>query len=272
MIRDLHLIEFSEETWIPQSLRITIIELLECVCSPPFRLANQWIAKQVVESAVHNKCHHIVELGAGCAPLASEILQKHELADLRVTVCDLHPNLEAFRKLEKKYSMRLRAIYQPVDFSLPHKWEPGSLLVLSGTFHNIPPKLRREVLNTLRNSADHVIIAEPLRKNFPSIALVALAVFPALILPFLHLRRPGSLRRVFWCWLCPIIIPLFCWDGMVSALRSWNIQEFQDALRSLFSDSACIRSKNTMFCQLVEWSCEASSITSRIEKKQTALG
>lgn len=143
-------------------------ESLECGSSPTFQDYYEWAARNVRWEALSGNFQHFVEFGAGTAPIACHLARLPDPDDLEIIVCESHPEAETYRALERQYPGPIRAIYEFVDFTQPHAWPPGTLLVLAGAFHHIPPSLWRQVLQLHSSTAARVMVVEPVRKTFLS--------------------------------------------------------------------------------------------------------
>ncbi len=225
----MHFFEFHDQPWTPAWLRATLLEVLE-LCNQRFRPYYQWVCLEVLNCARREGMRHIVELGAGNAPLTRRLAQDPARGNLHLIACDLYPDVEGYQALETQFPGQVTALTRAVDFSQPQVWDQGTLLVLSAAFHHIPPPARRQVLATLTASADRVMIFEPIQKNPLSLLLAGTSVFPALLLPFFHIGRSGWLRQIFGCWLVPLVPPMFLWDGIIGCLRQWSPDQWRREL------------------------------------------
>ncbi len=248
----MYLFEFLDQDWLPGSIRTTMLEILETVNSFPFRGYDRWIVDEVLRLANEDGITHIVELGAGAAPLTKALAKRHAADALSLSYCDHFPDTAAFAAIHQSLGDRVTPIYDPVDFSLHHKWPENTLLVLSATFHHISFERRAEVIEALSTSAQRVVVFEPLRKNILSIILVLLSLIPSLLLPLLKPGK-GSLRRMLWCWLLPLAPLLFVWDGVISCLRQWSQLEWTSQISRALGEKAFPRVKETFFSQMVLW-------------------
>jgi len=219
-----------DQSWVPGSLRLTLRDVLEVALARPFRPYYSDVAEAVIHAAKSHGSRTIVELGAGTAPLTQHLAPRQDLPDgLGLVVCDLNPDLGNYDLLARRYPGRVRAIREPVDFSKQLPFSEDSLLVLSATFHHIPLELRAPVLRQLAHYP--AIIAEPVSRTALSMLFACMTIFPALLLPPILLgKKPGSLRRFFWCWLLPVAPLLIVWDGIVSSMRCWDELEWKKAL------------------------------------------
>ncbi|HMB08166.1 MAG TPA: hypothetical protein VKP69_31095, partial [Isosphaeraceae bacterium] len=178
-----HLFEFMDQAWVPAGVRSTLREILECGNSRPFRSYYQWVADEVERAARDGGFKTIVELGSGTAPITRLLAEKPRADHFRLIPCDVNPDRATYHLLEERYPTIVTPMYSPVDFSKPRQWNSDTLLLLSATFHHIPPSARTAVLESLASSARRVMIFEPLRKELSSLLFVPLSIVPALILP-----------------------------------------------------------------------------------------
>ncbi len=230
-----HSFEFMDLTWVPQSIRLTMREVLECAMSAPFRDYYDWVAGEVAKAAKERDCDTIVELGAGTAPLTRRLAVDPEAKGKRLVVCDLNPDAATYQALEKEFSGQVEPVYAGVDFARVPSFGRKALLVLSASFHHVREKERVALLRSLFGSSPNVLVFEPLRRNLSSVIYASFTFMPGLMAPavflkFHGLRRGGHLRRLFWCWLVPVVPFMLAWDGIVSCLRMWTAEEWGEAL------------------------------------------
>ena len=159
--------------------------------------------------------------------MTTELAKHDAAAGLRLVACDLVPNEAAYRQLAARYPDRVFPIYTPVDITLPQPALQRAVLVLAGVMHHIPFELRPSVIDSLSRTQSKIAVFEPLRRTWLSVFLAALSFFPAVLLPLTFFLRPGKLRRIFWCWIVPIVPFMFAWDGVASCLRQWKAEEWQ---------------------------------------------
>jgi hypothetical protein len=250
-----HLFEFMDQVWLPGSLRTTLLEILHFGNSPPFMRYYRWVRDETRRVAIARASTTIVELGAGTAPITRLLAEDERLAGKALVACDLTPESAAYEELEKRYPGKVRGLRESVDICEPHVWPPGTVLLLSATFHHLRPAVRRRVLESLTASADAVLIFEPVRKSLLSMLFCCLSIIPALLLPLGLLARPGRLRRVVWCWLLPVAPLMFLWEGQVSCLRQWTERRWNEELRAVLSGNGrtwSIRSRRMLY-QMVAW-------------------
>ncbi|MCL6502550.1 MAG: class I SAM-dependent methyltransferase [Pirellulales bacterium] len=254
--KPLYLFEFMDLPWLPQGLRHTLREILECVSTPPFRTYYRWVARETLQQARRVGVTQVVELGAGTARITATMAAMASRGEdapnglgtgsMVFVCCDNNPDVPAYEALARRFGPHVRPIYEPIDLAEPRQWGPDSLLVLSATLHHIPHSARSEVLRNLCHSGNGVLVFEPLRRTIWSMLYVLLSIVPALVVPLRFAGRAGRLRRVLWCWLLPVAPLLFCWDGIVSCLRQWTRIEWDRAA----AEAGCrCKLGESLFCQ-----------------------
>lgn len=248
-----HLFEFMDQDWIPSSLRNTVREILEVGCGRPFRPYYEWVAEEVLREARQAGCRRVVELGAGPAPVTKVMAPDPASDGLELVVSDYNPDQQEYLALEKRWPGKVAARYERVDFSNAPAWGPGTLVFLSAALHHLPPESRPPVLKSLTDSAERVMVFEPLRRTVLSALFVLPAIVPALLLPLWRIGRPGRFWRFLWCWLLPLALLVYWWDGLVSCLRMWSDGDWRRELDRVVGPDRPASVRSWTFCQLVRW-------------------
>ncbi|MCA9120704.1 MAG: hypothetical protein H6822_35835 [Planctomycetaceae bacterium] len=226
-MRALYLFEFCDQDWIPSGARECLFEIMDA-CNSGLRSFNRQVADAVLDIASTEGINRIVELGAGRAPVTAQLAVDERAADLTLVPCDITPNEAVYRQLVSRFGDRVKPIYSSVDITQSHAELDSSVLVMAGMMHHVPFELRPAVMDALSRSSSTMVIFEPLKRSLLSMFLASLAIVPALLLPITFFGRPGDLRRIFWCWLFPIVPPMFVWDGVTSCFRQWTAIEWQN--------------------------------------------
>ena len=246
-MRKLHLFEFCDQSWVPESMRKCLFELME-FCFTFFRAFYRHTAHEALRECKSRGFSRIIEFGAGRAPITRQVASNEHLESILLVPCDIAPNREAFQELESRYPKTVRPIYDPVDLTCPNISAEDALGVVSGAFHHVPPKQRALVIRHLTESCGGVAVFEPLRPTALSILVTLFAFFPAIWIPLAYWQRPGRWRRVFWCWCVPLVPFAFTFDGVVSCLRQWSQREWIGALECVLGAD----NRNYRICESVQ--------------------
>ncbi len=224
--------EFCDQSWVPRGARECLFEIMDALNSG-LRSFNGQVADTVFQLARDHHLGTVIELGAGRAPVTSELAKHDQSLGLKLVACDLVPNEDAYRNLAQRFPDRVFPIFTPVDITQHQPALQQAVLVLAGVMHHIPFELRPSVINALSRTDSVAAVFEPLRRTWLSMFMAALSFFPALLLPLTFFSRAGKMRRFFWCWIVPIVPFMFAWDGVSSCLRQWTPEEWQAAFDRL---------------------------------------
>jgi hypothetical protein len=167
--------------------------------------------------------NEIVDLGSGAGgPL---VLVIDELTDrgfkISATLTDLYPNTQ-FRP---STNAGTRYWSEPVDAtSVP--------LALTGirtmftVFHHFPPQAARGMLRDAFDNRRSICIFEGTSRTPAAIATTVL--IPLLVLALTLRIRPVSWWQILFTYLLPILPLLIFWDGLVSQLRTYSVEELSE--------------------------------------------
>jgi len=229
----------------------------EChiVCSELVRNSFERVATETIDYARSHGLTHIVELGAGTAPISELIAERDVKREFRLSPCDAEPETHQarYRELTERFPGQVTPVYEPVDYTEPRDWGAKTLLLVTGTFPALPAGVRVKGLRSLTQSSEHVMVREFVRKTPLSAFLASCTFFTGLMAPLYFLGRPGTLRRVFWCWLLPLV-PLMCAiDGIQWSLRCWTDARWRDELEAILPVARRPTVSHTTNSQLVAW-------------------
>jgi hypothetical protein len=231
----LHLFEFNEKAWFPESFRNAITEILR-VLDVQLRVHDviRPVLERVLDEAGSN-C--IVDLcsGAGGPVLAVE----QQLADsgrkVSVLLTDMFPNLAASRIAEQMSGGRVRGLDTSVDATRVPP-ELTGVRTLFNAFHHFDRNAARGILADAFRSRQPIAIFETTERSlFNTFSNFVLSFLTMLFLmPKMRSKRP---EWWIFTYLLPILPTTFGWDAFVSCLRSYTAAEFQSLTAGL-SDSS----------------------------------
>jgi len=230
----IHLFEFNDLPWYPQTFRRMQTDYLQFVATlggghknlvPLFQRALQ-----------HAGTMEILDLcSGGTGPWLR--LQKHlENAGLPVTIqlSDKYPNLEAIQKWAAASPRGIEYLAEPVDASHVPAHLKGMRTLFEG-FHHFKPEQARSILQDAVEQKAAIGIFEASLMPPMGLLLLLLApittIFSYLVLtPFI---KPRTWWRFLWTYLIPIVPLATCWDGVISLLRVYSVQELKALAASL---------------------------------------
>jgi hypothetical protein len=166
--------------------------------------------------------------GGGWSKLTEHLIA--EFPSLQVVLTDRFPNHDGFAAIVKENPSLFSFESNPVDArDVPAHLKGLRTQFLS--FHHFQPDDARQILQNAVGSGQPIAIFEAQKRDvahFFKFALSPIAV--VLMTPFI---RPFNWSRIVFTYLIPVI-PLFTfWDGIVSVLRTYSVDELHEMVSSL---------------------------------------
>ena len=229
-----HLLELEDQPWYPRVVRDLATDYLQFI-QTRFRLdrAMTPIVRRVLDDG---KTTRIVDLcSGGSGPLL--LLVKDLAADgipVTATLTDLFPNVPAFEQIAAQSDGLIGFETRPIDA----RHVPADLVGLRtffNGFHHLTPEDARSVLHAAAAARQPIAIFELSERTWHMLLqILFVPLWVMLATPFM---RPFLWRRLFWTYLVPGV-PFTClWDGIVSQLRVYTLDE----LRAMCEGSAPMR-------------------------------
>jgi len=230
-----HLFELEDQAWFPRTIRDLATDYLQFVQTRlRFDRAITPLVRRVLAAGATTR---IVDLcSGGSGPL---LLLVKDLVDdgvpATVTLTDLYPNIPAFEAIAAQSDGRISYERSRVDARAVPSGLTG-MRTLFNAFHHLAPGDARSVLHAAAAARQPIAIFEVSERSWRSLIPIALLtpLFVWLATPFM---RPFLWRRLLWTYPVPLV-PFTCWwDGIVSQLRAYSVDE----LRALGEGSAPMR-------------------------------
>lgn len=225
----LHLFEFEDQQWFPGFLRNYITDFLQFL-SNTAKLYKPVIP--VIEKALKtSNTQTIVDLGSGGGGgliwLNSEL--KKSIPGLKIILTDFYPNIPAFEFTKTKAS-NFDFIARPVDArNVPADLKGLRTQFLS--FHHFKPSDAQEILQNAVNSSNSIAIFEAQERSVTS--LLAMLFSPVTVLLLTPFIRPFKIGRIVFTYIIPVVPLIVLWDGVISSLRTYSVQEMNDLVARL---------------------------------------
>ena len=228
------LIELEDQPWFPATVRDLATDYLQFMQTLlRFDLAMMPVVKRLMDESGTTR---IVDLcSGGSGPL---LLLVKDLAEagvpVKATMTDLYPNVPAFQEIAAQSEGRIGFEPTAVDARDVPPGLAGVRTIFNG-FHHLKPDDARSVLHAAAAARQPIAIFELSERRVVMLLWVLLTpLFVWIATPFM---RPFLWRRLFWTYVLPMV-PFTClWDGIVSQLRAYTIDE----LRGLAAGSAPMR-------------------------------
>jgi hypothetical protein len=227
----LHLFEFEDLDWFPQTLRDQITELLQHQLDS--RGVYLCIVPVIADLMKNTGANRIIDLGSGSGGDIIRLQREIDAAlqrPVEFLLTDKFPNLEAFRRIETETKGRIGHIADSVDATnVPDDLK--GVRTLFTAFHHFRPELGRQILDDAIQARSPIFIAEFTERHLPTI-IRSIFLGPFIALVDSANIRPFGWRRLLWTYLIPLIPFLYTWDALVSHLRTYSRSE----LKGLVSD------------------------------------
>jgi hypothetical protein len=225
----LHAPEIEDEAWCPPFLRDGLTDFLTDSAD---LLGLYDVATPTIAALVERHgATRLVDLcsGAGGPVLRThEQLQRRHGVDVDVLLTDLYPNRDAFAHAERRSGGRVRGRLEATDAACVPEDIVGVRTIFNG-FHHFRPALARRIVEDAARKRQPFISMEIVERRPLTVATVLGTPLLALVLA---LRRPRSVGRVLCSVALPVIPAAILWDGMMSCLRAYDVDE----LRALTAD------------------------------------
>ncbi len=226
MLKRRHAFEFCDLPWIPALFREGFMDCLNNIhrLFEPYR----HIAPLIQTWAASLGATEILDIGSGGGAQVATLLKYLDGKGApRFVLSDLYPQPAAYQALQTRFGAeRLGYLEGPVPIArLPAEYR---VLTIFSAFHHLPPQAAAALLEEVVAHRDGLCIVEFTRRT----PLDLLSMLPAF---FINMLAPLTAERfrfgkLLWGTLIPVIPTMVCYDGFVSALRSYTAQELLDLL------------------------------------------
>ncbi len=226
----LHLFELEDQAWFPAVLRNAGTAYLRKVSE----LAGQsvWMTPTLAALLRQTGVDRIVDLCSGGAGPIPQILEGLRAEGIEATalLTDLHPNRETLQRVVEDSGGRAEFRLESTDATRVPAELRGVRTLFNG-FHHFRPASARKILQDAVDAGQPIAIFEAVERSPQFLIGILFSPIPVLLLvPFL---RPFDWRWIVFTYLIPLI-PLFVlWDGFVSGLRVYSVDELRGITASL---------------------------------------
>jgi hypothetical protein len=219
-----HLFEFEDQGWFPGLIRGYMTDYLQYVADKfDFYRPVTPLLLGLLDRTNQSK---IVDLASGSGGGWAKLLPrlKEKKPHITVTCTDLFPK-ESSRDCEESENSLPFFSNDPVDA----RYVPGELSGMRTmflSFHHFRPNEAASILSGAVKDNQPIFIVEAQKRDLSHIIRFALSpIFVLLLTPFI---RPLRFRRILFTYLIPIIPVFVLWDGIVSVLRTYTLQELNE--------------------------------------------
>jgi hypothetical protein len=225
-----HLFEFEDLSWFPKFIRNYITDFLQFI-------ANKMdVYKEVVPVLIKGmkKSGHkkVIDLAAGggggwekIAPRLKEVFP-----DLKVTLTDFYPNSKAFKKMLLVDKDVFKYVPESINaLDVPKQLRGFRTQFLS--FHHFDYEDAKAILQNAVDANMPIAIFEIQERNLEHVLKNSFS--PIMVLLTAPFIQPFSIGRIIFTYLIPIVPLAVLWDGVVSVLRTYSIDEMKQMTHEL---------------------------------------
>ncbi|PXY47195.1 hypothetical protein [Flavobacterium hydrophilum] len=225
----IHLFEFEDQQWLPEFIRNYMTDFLQFLSNKTAMYKG--IVPIIEKGLKESRTNQIIDLasggGGGLIWLNTELRQHNH--DLKILLTDYFPNIPAFEHTQKQADN-----FDFVKTSVDARNVPENLKGLRTqflSFHHFKPKDAQQILQNAIDTNSSIAIFEGQERSFQSIMAMIFSPFSVLVTaPFI---RPFHIGRIIFTYLIPIVPVLILWDGVVSSLRTYSVEEMNALVSNL---------------------------------------
>ena len=242
-MKRIQLFEFEDFSWFPTWLRTCMTNLI-MVLHKMIGISDV-LANLLADVLKKNNLTKIIDLGSGSGgPMPETIMkirERHGLEEVQLVMTDLFPDLKTVQKFNQDTDDYI--IYQETSVDAMNMVSaPNSLMTMMNSFHHMPPKGARKILELAQKNAQPILIYEMAENKMPliiwwfllPISLVMLMIMVLFMTPFV---RPMTWQQLVFTYLIPIIPICYAWDGQVSMPRMYSFKDLDILLEGLHNEN-----------------------------------
>ena len=227
----LRLFEIHEQRWFPQFLRDQFVDGLQMILEVMGTYAP--IAQLLRNRLDDSRIDRVVDLCSGAGgpwPSLVRDFEEQGATPPEVFLTDKYPSTRKLDDLDSPALKRIHYIKQSVDATQIPKNLHGFRTLFS-SFHHFD---RDQACRLLQDSVDRRqgigIFEAP---GCHALTLLALFFIPIAVWLFIPFRRPFRWSRLVWTYLIPVIPFVLFFDGFVSCLRAYSLEELEEMIGGL---------------------------------------
>jgi len=229
-MRRVHLFEFEDQTWFPGVFREGITDYLQYASN---RVNLYKPLLPVIEKGLKfSRSNKIIDI---CSGGGGGILKIYEQLKLdyynsKVILTDKYPNLDAFRKTSEASKGKIGYVESSIDaVDVPKDLKGFRTQFVS--FHHFKPEQARTILKNAAAAGMPIGIFEATERSF--INFIAMLFTPLIVMLAVPFIKPFKWSRIFFTYIIPAIPFFTMWDGLVSVLRTYSVDEMKEMTESI---------------------------------------
>lgn len=226
----LHLFEFHDLRWFPEIFRDAATSYLRFLSAKIG--AHEAFAIELKPVISLSSSHQMIDLCSGGGGPIVEVVSELQAKDskIHITLTDLYPNLEEFKRLQANQLGVIDFIPTSLDATQVDPSLKG-VRTLFNSFHHFRPRDARKILANAVAAGQPIAIFELSERTFSNV--ISFFLIPMIVLLVMPWLRPLKWQWLLFTYIIPIIPIFIAWDGLVSHLRAYSPQEFNELVHNL---------------------------------------
>jgi len=232
----IHLFEFTDLSWYPDVFRRIQTDYLQFVAT--LGTGHKYLIPLFQRALQNAKTSEVLDLCSGGSGPWSHLQPQLEQAGLfvNITLTDKYPNPETILKWSTAPQPHIKYLAEPVDATNVPDSLKGMRTLFEG-FHHFKPEQAKSILqDAVKKKAAIGIFEASLKPPFGGILLLLSPLITIasyfIMTPFI---KPRTFDRFFWTYFIPIVPLATSWDGVISLLRVYSLQELKELTDSCSS-------------------------------------
>ncbi len=234
-MKRIDLFEFEDFAWFPNWMRICLTRLI--VVMHRLLKSSDDLVPLIKRTLSYSNTDTIVDLCSGSGgPMIEvfrDLVREQGNSDVKLILTDLYPNLEMASEINNSAIQNLSYKTTAVNATSVNTKLAG-VRTMVGSFHHMKPDTARQILINARESKEPICIYEISDNSHPTflwwMAIPIIFIMALVITPFV---RPLNWKQLVFTYLIPIIPLCFAWDGAVSNVRTYTLEDLDILLEGL---------------------------------------
>jgi len=219
--------ELHDQSWMPKFLRQGVTDYLSQLLNyyQLYQPATFLLAK-LIQTTGYNKLIDFCSGSGGMLMGLQQTLQKEYNLTITMELTDKFPHPILTTNSDLSIS------YQPLPVDVLHTNQPyHAIRTLFTAFHHFNPQEAFQILSQAVNNNDPIAIFEFNERSWKRCLLDCIIPFSVF-----HLTpkiKPTSKKRFIFTYLLPILPIMIWWDGIVSNIRTYSVDELKTFVANL---------------------------------------
>lgn len=234
-MKRIQLFEFEDFGWFPDFLRVCMTRYVALI----HRLlgTRKDLLALLGRALGRSKAARIVDLCSGSGgpmiDVATDLRATGAHDGLELVLTDLYPNQEAAARINGGADKGVRYLTEPVNAASLGSEQSGVRTMMC-SLHHMPPGVARAIFADAQESGAPFCAYEISDNSIPiPIAALALPFNIVMVLLLTPMIRPMTWQQIVFTYLIPVLPLLTGWDGAVSNLRTYTVDDTKELLRGL---------------------------------------